>query len=131
MKLKFELIDNLFTVHKFPAGHDIPKHIYEQQFYFIGKTDNELSVVCNSALVLNSETSEPGWACLRIAGKMDFSLLGVLAEVTAIIAEAEISIFVLSTFDKLVKSNPQLKRWLSKNKDIQGVVCLDGSQLYI
>ncbi len=99
MKLKFELIDNLFTVHKFPAGHDIPKHIYEQQFYFIGKTDNELSVVCNSALVLNSETSEPGWACLRIAGKMDFSLLGVLAEVTAIIAEAEISIFVLSTFD--------------------------------
>ncbi len=37
----------------------------------------------------------------------------------------------MTIVDEPVKSNPQLKRWLSKNTDIQEVVCLDGSQLYI
>ena len=48
-----------------------------------------------------------GWSCLKIAGPLDFSLTGILADISTVLAEAEISIFAISTFDTdyiLVKS---------------------------
>jgi hypothetical protein len=34
-----------------------------------------------------------------VVGPLDFSLTGILAEISAVLAEAEISIFPISTFD--------------------------------
>jgi len=48
---------------------------------------------------LNSEKSETGWSRLKVPGPLDFSLTGILAEISAVLAEAEISIFAISTFD--------------------------------
>lgn len=42
---------------------------------------------------------EDGWRAFRVAGQMDFGLTGVLAGLSAILAQAAISIFALSTFD--------------------------------
>jgi hypothetical protein len=56
---------------------------------------------------MNSEKSESGWSCIKIAGVLDFSLTGVLANISSVLAEAEISIFAISTYDTdyiLVKS---------------------------
>ncbi len=67
---------------------------------FVGKTDTELSVVC---LVEHAPAQilarEDGWRAFRVAGQMDFGLTGVLAGLSAILAQAAISIFALSTFD--------------------------------
>jgi len=75
--------------------------------YSISKSEEELSIVCSSSIQLNSEKCELGWFCIKIIGSLDFSLTGILAEISAVLAEAEISIFAISTFDTdyiLVKS---------------------------
>jgi uncharacterized protein len=68
---------------------------------------------------LYSKKSEAAWSCIQAIGPLDFSLTGILAEISAILARAEVSIFAISTFDTdylLVKSEklPTAKRALLK-----------------
>jgi hypothetical protein len=108
IKLKLCVLEDLFTIHRFPANHEIPGQVYESKFYSISKTDDELSIVCSSSILLNSEKSETGWSCIKVLGPLDFSITGMLADISAVLAEAEISIFAISTFDTdyiLVKSD--------------------------
>jgi len=107
MKLKLSILEDLFTFHRFPPDHEIPKEIYESQFYSINKTEDELSIVCRSSILLNSESSETGWSCIKVLGPLDFSLTGILADISAVLAKADVSIFAISTFHTdyiLVKS---------------------------
>lgn len=65
----------------------------------VTRTADELSVVCAQDGVPPAVPCERGWRCLRIAGKLDFGTVGVLASLTVPLAVAGISIFVVSTFD--------------------------------
>jgi hypothetical protein len=69
-------------------------------FYFIGKTDEELSLVCRTEDTpsLTIERDD-GWRGFRIQGKLDFSLIGILSKLTGILAEHEIGIFAVSTYN--------------------------------
>ena len=67
--------------------------------YSITLTEDELSVVCDEAAVPNDVTSEPGWRCLKAHGPFEFSMVGVLASLTAPLAAAGVSVFALSTYD--------------------------------
>lgn len=70
------------------------------EFCFIGKTDEELSLVCltenapDDALKKNH-----GWKAFRIQGTLDFSLIGILAPIADILAENQIGIFAISTYN--------------------------------
>ena len=67
---------------------------------FIGRTDEEYSLVCPTAVVPEHTVArEDGWRCFRIRGVLDFSLIGILAKISAILAENRIGIFVVSTFN--------------------------------
>ena len=69
-------------------------------FYFIGKTDEELSLVCKTEDVpLNTKESEYGWKGFRIQGVLDFSLIGILSKLSGILADNRIGIFAVSTYN--------------------------------
>jgi len=61
---------------------------------------------------------EQGWRCLRVAGTLDFSLVGVLASLLGPLADAGLSVFVVSTFDT--------DYLLVKQTDFQRTVGCDG-----
>jgi hypothetical protein len=58
-----------------------------------------LSVVCHENVVPERVTAERGWRALRVAGVIDFSVVGVLASLAIPLSKAGISVFALSTFD--------------------------------
>ena len=70
------------------------------EFYFIGKTDEELSLVVPTDVV-PAETTErdDGWRAFRIQGVLDFSLIGILSKISGLLADAGIGIFAVSTFN--------------------------------
>ena len=70
------------------------------EFYFIGKTDEELSLVCRTEDT-PAETIErdDGWRGFRIQGVLDFSLIGILSKLSGILAEHKIGIFAVSTYN--------------------------------
>ncbi len=80
-----------------------------QDFCFVGKTDEELSVVCPTDHVPQHTTRrEDGWRAFRIVGILDFSLIGILSGITTILAENSIGVFTVSTFNTdyvFIKSN--------------------------
>ncbi len=72
----------------------------DSEFTFTGKTDEENSLVCLTKNVPeNVIEREDGWRAFRIQGILDFSLIGILADISAILAENKIGIFVISTFN--------------------------------
>ena len=68
--------------------------------YFIGSTDAELSLVCETDRVPRRTLArEDGWRALRIVGQLDFSLTGILSRIATILADEKIGIFAVSTYN--------------------------------
>ena len=85
-------------------------------FFFIGKTDEEISLVCPTASVpVDTAAREDGWRGFRIEGVLDFSLTGILAKLSGILAENGIGIFAVSTYntDYILVKAENLDRSLS------------------
>lgn len=73
---------------------------FEKEFIFIGKTDEENSLVClTSDVPSNIIERDDGWKGFRIQGILDFSLIGILSSISGILAENKIGIFAVSTFN--------------------------------
>ena len=68
-------------------------------FVSVTRTINELTVVCATVSVPDLVTADKGWRGLRVEGPLPFSLVGVLAALSATLAASEISVFVISTYD--------------------------------
>lgn len=94
MKLKRLPYD--FTVCQVSSVENIN---LDNEFFFIAKTDEELSLVCKTAdAPKNTIARDDGWKGFRIEGVLDFSLIGVLSKISSILAENKIAIFPVSSF---------------------------------
>lgn len=85
----------------------------QRPFYFLGKTDEELSLVCCTADTPARTTARSdGWRGLRIEGTLDFSMIGILSKLSAVLAAAGIGIFAVSTYntDYILVQAPQFDR---------------------
>lgn len=79
---------------------DVSKVDFSQEFCFLGKTDEELSAVCLTDCVPEGTIErDDGWKAFRIQGVLDFSLIGILAKISTILAENKIGIFAISTYN--------------------------------
>ena len=110
--LSFEVLTDRYAICRLSPDDPIPPWAVrdgtnEQSFISLTWTPDELSIVCRESSVPGHVESEPDWTCIRVAGKLDFALVGILSEITKHLAEAGISVFALSTFDTdylLIKS---------------------------
>ncbi len=93
------LLDGTFAICRLVADAPIPPWAAASHFFSITRTSEELSVVCRQDAVPDGVVCERGWRCFRLVGTMAFSVVGVLASLTAPLAEASISVFAVSTFD--------------------------------
>ncbi len=98
-KQTLQLLDSKLTIHSLSPDNQIPKDVFSAELFFIGKTSDELSIVCPTSIKLDSEESEPGWQALEVLGPLGFSLTGILSNISGVLAAASISIFAVSTFD--------------------------------
>ena len=79
---------------------DVSQLDLSQDFYFIGKTDEEVSLVCKTSRVpMRTTARDDGWKAFRIQGVLDFSLIGILSKITTLLAENGVGIFAVSTYN--------------------------------
>ncbi len=96
-EMEIKKIDYDFTVCKVK---DYMLVNMDDEYCFIGKTDEEKSLVCRTENVPdNVIEQENGWKAFRIQGILDFSLIGVLSKIAALLAKNNIGIFVVSTYN--------------------------------
>ncbi len=95
--MELKRIDQKLTVCKVTG---VSKINTDADFYFIGKTDEEVSLVCKTQdTPQNTLAREDGWRGFRIQGVLDFSLIGILSKLSGILAEQNIGIFAVSTYN--------------------------------
>src|SRR5262245_49640688 len=92
-------VDGAYAVCRFAPGTVIPPQMLVGPFCSVTRTPNEVSVICPQDAVPEGVACEPGWRCLRVAGTIRFSAVGVLASLTVPLAADGISVFAVSTFD--------------------------------
>lgn len=95
--MEIKALADLFSVCKVEAVTQID---LSKDFCFAAKTDEELSLVCPTKDVpAVTSTRDDGWRGFRIQGTLDFSLIGILTKISAILAEQRIGIFAISTYN--------------------------------
>ena len=95
--MKVEKLDYNFTICKVK---DYSQVNFESEYVFIGRTDEENSLVCITEDVPDNVTErDDGWKAFRIQGTLDFSLVGILSEISTLLAENKIGIFAVSTYN--------------------------------
>ena len=79
---------------------DYSKVDITKPFTFTGITDEELSLVCPVGDVPGNTTErDDGWRAFRIVGILDFSLIGILSKISAVLADNGVGIFAISTYN--------------------------------
>ncbi|HML67107.1 MAG TPA: ACT domain-containing protein [Clostridia bacterium] len=95
--MNLQTLPQAFSVCQIP---DLSQVDFTRPYVFLSKTDEELSLVCETGAVPQATLArEDGWRALRVQGVLEFSLVGILASLSTILAQAGISIFAVSTYN--------------------------------
>lgn len=112
LKKQLDFVSGSFSICKLNADIDM-KSIALNEWSFISKTDDEVSYVCKSdEKPINCIEAQEGYSLLRFTEDLDLSLIGILAKLCTILAEAQISVFTISTYNTdyiLIKEDQQQK----------------------
>lgn len=95
--MKLKKLDYDLTVCKVASMAEID---WNKEFFFLGKTDEEISLVCwTQDTPPHTTERDDGWKGFCIQGVLDFSLIGILSKLSGILAENGIGIFAVSTYN--------------------------------
>lgn len=95
--MKIEKIYYSFSVCKVKDYSEIN---FGSEYYFLGRTDEEYSLVCITENVPDNVIErDDNWKAFRIQGVLNFSLIGILSQISTLLAENQIGIFAISTYN--------------------------------
>lgn len=107
-KQTLQILDDTFAIHSVDVQQPVPANVFDCELYFIGKTKDELSLVVPQSLNIEALESDYDWRVLEVLGPLNLTMVGIMADIGGVLANAKISIFVVSTFETdyvLVKEN--------------------------
>lgn len=96
--LTLTLLPQTLTIGRLDRAASIPAWA-TGDFVSITRTRDEWSIVCDECAAPSDVKADRGWRALKVAGPLDLALTGVLASIANPLAEAQINIFAISTFD--------------------------------
>jgi len=94
-----DVLSEVLAVCRLPIDTAVPNWAWWGELTSITSTDDELSLVCAADAVPNDVNHTGGWRALKVRGPLDFGLVGILAGISAVLADAVIPIFAISTYE--------------------------------
>ncbi len=97
--LTLSILPDAFAICRLSPAEDVPEWAMIGEFVSITHTGDELSIVCAEENVPSDVKADRGWRALKVAGPLDLALTGVLTSLANPLAQAQINLFAVSTFD--------------------------------
>jgi hypothetical protein len=97
--LTLSLLSDSFAICRLENDAAIPQWALSGPFLSLTHTEDELSIVCPAQRIPADIHADRDWRCFKLHGPFPFSLVGILNSVTIPLAEANIGIFAISTYD--------------------------------
>ena len=95
--MKIKVLDCDFSICKIKDCSNVK---FDGEYCFVGKTDEEISLTCITGdAPTDAIERDDGWKAFRIQGVLDFSLIGILSKISALLAANGIGIFAISTYN--------------------------------
>ena len=98
-KLQLSLLDEVYGICIFPNNAPVPEWAVTASLYSITRTKKELTIVCPQSVIPSDCEYDSNWRCFRIDGSFDLNQVGVISSLAAPLAQAGVSIFVVSSYD--------------------------------
>lgn len=128
MGVAFVYYTGAFSMVRLPPDAPPPLGAFAGRLCAMTRTEDELSVICDTAHVPDAPQAEHGWACLKVLGPLDVSMVGVMSSLSGALAAANISLLAISTFDTdyvLVRAallDAAIAAWRAAGHDYRGVI---------
>jgi len=97
--LHLSVLGERLAVCRLDAGSAVPDWATAAPFSSITRTVGELSVVCPEERVPAGITCERGWRALKLEGPFEFGMIGLLSSVAVPLAESEVSVLAIATYE--------------------------------
>jgi hypothetical protein len=98
-QLTLRIINENLAIHSLTTNSTIPAEVFSASIFFIAKTFDEISIVLPQSINIDSDEAELNWQALEVVGPLDFTMTGILSNISTVLANEKISIFAISTFD--------------------------------
>lgn len=99
MAISLQRVPGEYAAHRLAPDADIPAEAWDAPFVSVGRSGNELSIITGNGVEIASDSKVGPWLAYRVPGAIDFSATGIMAALTAPLAEAGIGILGISTYD--------------------------------
>ncbi|HEX7708896.1 MAG TPA: ACT domain-containing protein [Thermoanaerobaculia bacterium] len=118
MHLGLEVLPCQLAVCRLPAESAIPSWV-SGTFTSITRTPEEVSIVCDQQCVPHDVQASRGWRLLKVSGPIAFETTGVAAALIQPLADANISVFLIATYDTdyLLLQESSFNRALDRLRD--------------
>jgi hypothetical protein len=97
--MELRVLSDRLTVCRLPKEAPWPTPPADNSFFAAVRTTEEISVVATENSVPTGARVEADWRALEVAGPLDFGMVGVMSNLTAPLADVDVSVFVVSTYD--------------------------------
>ena len=98
-QLQLSLLKDKYGICTLPNTAPIPDWALTQSLASITRTEKELTIVCRLEILPSQYQSDLNWRCFKIDGSFDLNQIGVISSISSPLADAGISIYVISTYD--------------------------------
>ena len=92
-------MNGVFSLCSLPPQGPIPAWAVSSSFYTISKTNDELSIVCESQYVPDDVKQDGNWSLMKIAAVLDLSLTGITAKFSTALSDAGVNLCVMATYE--------------------------------
>ncbi|NLU32565.1 MAG: ACT domain-containing protein [Clostridiaceae bacterium] len=99
MVLPLSVLPDELSICRLPSDSPVPDWAWNGDFCSVTRTCSELSIVAVSRFIPGDVARESSFRAIKVEGTLNFSLVGILAEISTVLAREGISIFAVSTYD--------------------------------
>ena len=97
-QLKLKILSERFACCKLDDLNKLSSHLLNDEIVFLVKTRDELSVICDERKFINKYNAELGFKCIKIDMNLKFNQIGIIYNITSILAKQNIPVLVNSTY---------------------------------
>ena len=126
--MKLNRFPETLAVVRLPVGTEVPDWAESSSIFSVTVTATETSLVCAARSVPGKAVHHKPFTAFAVDGQLDFGLTGVLVDLLTPLAEEEISVFTISTYDTdwvlvpVADADRAAEAWRRRGHDVDAAV---------
>jgi hypothetical protein len=96
--MRLYLLPSRFSLYCLDAKAALPVSALESDFMYVFRSADELSILLPEHCDAPGEVVEKNWVGLKVKGPLAFGEIGILAELSKVLAECEVSLLAVSSY---------------------------------